>query len=284
MVRPEGGVAWLEGRGRILVNDAGEPAKMLGVCLNITTRKQAEEELLQQAGRLARSNADLQSFAYAASHDLQEPLRNISTFAELLERRYKGKLDNEGDDLISYIVESAVRMGSLVEDLLGYSRLISSEQVPGTEVRLNEAVEWAVRNLQTAIEQSGASVETGPLPALYGDSMQLSQLFQNLIGNAIKYRGPETPRIRISAEANAGDWVISVSDNGLGIDPAYHDKIFGVFRRLHGSEYPGTGIGLALCKRIVEKHGGRIWVESEAGKGATFRFSLAREAKKVQKT
>jgi PAS domain S-box-containing protein len=276
IVLPDGCVAWLEARGGILFNDSGEPEKMLGVCTNITTRKRAEEELLRQADRLARSNADLQSFAYAASHDLQEPLRNISTFAELLERRYKGKLDTEGDDLISYIVESAVRMGNLVEDLLGYSRLISSDQAPMIGVRLNEAVDWAVGNLQTAIDQSGATVETGPLPTLCGDSLLLSQLFQNLIGNAIKYRGAEPPRIRISAEQMNGEWVISVSDNGLGIDPAYHDKIFGVFRRLHGNEYPGTGIGLALCKRIVEKHGGRIWVESEVGKGATFRFALAR--------
>jgi PAS domain S-box-containing protein len=276
IVCPDGVVAWLEARGRILLDDAGEPVKMLGVCMNITTRKRAEEELLKQADRLARSNADLQSFAYAASHDLQEPLRNISTSAELLSRRYKGKLDSEADELVSYIVESAVRMGKLIEDLLGYSRLISAEQVPSIEFPLNEAVRWAMRNLQTAIDGSGASVETGSLPTLRGDKLQMSLLFQNLIGNAIKYRGAEPPSIRISAEEKGGEWVLSVCDNGVGIDPAYHDKIFGVFRRLHGSEYPGTGIGLALCKRIVEKHGGRIWVESGAGKGATFRFSLGK--------
>jgi PAS domain S-box-containing protein len=277
IIRPDGGVAWLEARGRILMDGAGEPLKMLGVCMNITTRKRAEAELLLQADRLARSNADLRSFAYAASHDLQEPLRNISTFAELLVRRYKGRLDSEADEIISYMVESAVRMGSLIEDLLGYSRLVSAEDQPLADVPVNEAVRWALRNLQTAVEQSGARVEVDPLPTLHGDKLQLSQLFQNLIGNAIKYRGPEPPRIRIAAEESGGDWVFTVSDNGVGIEPAYHDKIFGIFRRLHGNEYPGTGIGLALCKRIVEKHGGRIWVQSEAGKGAAFKFSIKRD-------
>jgi PAS domain S-box-containing protein len=274
IILPNGNVAWLEARGRVLLDGAGEPSKMVGVCMNITTRKRAEEELLLQADRLARSNADLQSFAYAASHDLQEPLRNISTFAELLGRRYKGRLDPEADEIISLMADSAVRMGGLIEDLLGYARLISAENPPFTDVPLNEAVRWALRNLQTAIAQSGARVEAGALPAIRGDKLQLSQLFQNLIGNAIKYRGPEPPLIRVAAEQSGGEWVFSVSDNGVGIDPAYHDKIFGIFRRLHGSEYPGTGIGLAICKRIVEKHGGRIWVQSDAGKGATFRFSM----------
>jgi PAS domain S-box-containing protein len=278
IVRPDRNMAWLEMRGRIHFDDAGVAERMVGICMDITVRKHVEEELLLQAERLARSNADLRSFAYAASHDLQEPLRIISTFSELLLRRYKGKLDAGADELIASVVDSSLRMGTLIKDLLNYSRLINDSEIPSADVDLNEALQWALDNVQTAIEESGASIHAGPLPTVRGDRVQLAQLFQNLIGNAIKYRGVDLPDIRVSAVQNAGEWVLSVCDNGLGIDPAYHERIFGVFKRLHGSEYPGTGIGLALCKRIVERHGGRIWVESEKGKGSTFHFSIATAA------
>ncbi len=278
IVRPDRNIAWLEMRGRIHYDDAGIAERMVGICMDITVRKHVEEELLLQAERLARSNADLRSFAHAASHDLQEPLRIISTFSELLLRRYKGKLDPGADELIASVVDSSLRMGTMIKDQLNYSRVINDSEVPSVDVDLNEALQWALGNIQAAIEESGASIHAGPLPTVRGDRVQLAQLFQNLIGNAIKYRGVEPPEIRVSAEQNTGEWVLSVCDNGLGIDPAYHERIFGVFKRLHGSEYPGTGIGLALCKRIVEKHGGRIWVESEKGKGSTFHFSIATAA------
>ena len=275
ITRPDGQSAWLESRGRVVLGQHDEPERVRGIVMDITDRKRTEEELLLHAERLSRSNTDLQAFAYAASHDLQEPLRNIATFTALLAKRYKGKLDADADEFITYVVDSAVRMGTLIRDLLSYSRLISRDEIPSVEVELKDAVEWALRNLRTAVAESGASVDLGLLPPVRGDRTQLAQLFQNLIGNSIKYRGSQPLKIRIAAAQINGSWVVSVSDNGIGIDPAYHDKIFGVFKRLHGSEYPGTGIGLALCKRIVEQHGGRIWVESEPGKGATFHFSIA---------
>ncbi len=278
MMRADGSVVWLETRGRIVLNENGNPHRMLGVCMDITARKNVEEELLLQAERLARSNADLRSFAYAASHDLQEPLRIISTFSELLLRRYKGRLDPGADELIGSVVESSLRMGTLIQDLLNYSRLINDGEIPSSDVDLNEALKWALDNVRTAIQESGAVIHAAALPKVRGDRVQLAQLFQNLIGNAIKYRGVDPPDIHITAEQHTGEWVLAVRDNGIGIDPAYHERIFGVFKRLHGSEYPGTGIGLALCKRIVEKHGGRIWVESEKGKGSRFYFSIAKAA------
>jgi len=264
----------VEGRGRIVLDANGDPERMLGVCMDATARKTADEELLRQSDKLARSNADLKDLAYAASHDLQEPLRNVTTFTQLFAKHYREKLEGEADEFISYIVDSTARMSNLIRDLLGYSRVINAGDSPFHEVALNEAVDRALRNLQAAVKESAAVIDVGPLPTIRGDAVQLAQLFQNLIGNAIKYRGPETPRIWISAEPGDRGWLLSVRDNGEGIDPAYHERIFGVFKRLHGMEHPGTGIGLAICKRIVEKHGGHIWVESEAGHGATFRFSI----------
>jgi PAS domain S-box-containing protein len=247
------------------------------IARDITERKLAEEALAAQAERLARSNADLQQFAYVTAHDLQEPLRGISTMSELLLRRYGGQLDEGGRELIAHVVASADRMRDLIGDLLKYSNTLNETDIPLTMVATKGAAQWAVNNLRLAIEESGAVLEIGELPEVRGDMVNLVLLFQNLIGNAIKYRDSGRPRIGISATAENHDWVFSVEDNGIGIDPAYHQTVFGLFKRLHGARYPGTGIGLALCRRIVEKHGGSIWVESEPGKGATFKFTLPRE-------
>ena len=273
---PNGTAAWLETRGRFL---SGDPPHMAGVCQDITERKRAEEELVSQAERVSRSNAELREFAYIASHDLQEPLRNISTFTQLLSQRYQGKFDEEADRFMSYVVDSAGRMTRLIRDLLSYSQVLHGDGDESAELPLNEPVEWALRNLHASVEENGAVVQIDPLPVVWGDKMQIAQLFQNLISNAIKYRSAEPPRIHISAEEDGSQVTVSVRDNGIGIAPTYHDKIFGIFRRLHGNDYPGTGIGLAICKKIVERHGGRIWVESEAGQGSAFKFSLTAKSR-----
>jgi signal transduction histidine kinase len=230
--------------------------------------------LNQQAVELKRSNADLEQFAYVASHDLQEPLRMVSGFTGLLKRRYGGKLDADADEYIEFAVSGANRMQSLINDLLSYSR-VGREEVAAKAVDTQVALDQALANLQTAIEDRSALVSCGQLPTVWANHGMLVRLFQNLISNALKFCKAERPIVRIQAEARGGDWVFSVADNGIGIDPQYKDRIFLIFQRLHKqSEYPGTGIGLAVCKRIVERNGGRIWLESEAGKGTTFFFTL----------
>lgn len=258
----------------------GTNGELLGIVedfKDISERKLTEKELAQRAQELARSNADLQQFAYVASHDLQEPLRMVASYVQLLARRYKGQLDADADDFINYAVDGANRMQILINDLLAYSRVGTQ----GREFKPTECtavLEEAIANLQTAVKESGAVITHNSLPTVMADGPQLLQLFQNLVGNAIKFHGQEPPRIHVSAEPEEAGWVFSVRDNGLGIDPAYKERIFVIFQRLHGkTEYPGTGIGLAICKKIVERHGGRIWVESEVGKGATFHFTIPDE-------
>ena len=230
--------------------------------------------LNQQAAELKRSNADLEQFAYVASHDLQEPLRMVSGFTGLLKRRYGGKLDADADEYIEFAVSGANRMQSLINDLLSYSR-VGREEVAAKAVDTQAALDQALANLQTAIEDRSAMVSCGRLPTVWANHGMLVRLFQNLISNALKFCKAERPIVRIQAEARGGDWVFSVADNGIGIDPQYKDRIFLIFQRLHKqSEYPGTGIGLAVCKRIVERNGGRIWLESEPGRGTTFFFTL----------
>jgi light-regulated signal transduction histidine kinase (bacteriophytochrome) len=211
-----------------------------------------------------------------ASHDLQEPLRMVASYTQLLSRRYKGRLDADADEFIAFAVDGANRMQSLIQDLLAYSR-VGTKGRELVESSSEEALERALVNLRSAIEESGALVTHDPLPAVMADGRQLVQLFQNLVGNAIKYQNPGVPRIHVSAVQNGGKkWVFSVKDNGLGIDAQYFEKIFGMFQRLHKrEEFAGTGIGLAICKKIVERHGGGISVESQPGQGSTFRFALA---------
>jgi light-regulated signal transduction histidine kinase (bacteriophytochrome) len=251
-----------------------------GVGTDITERKRAQAVLRAAYDELARSNAELQQFAYVASHDLQEPLRMIGSYTQLLERRYGDKLDQDAHEFMDFIVDGATRMKQLIEDLLAYSRVGTR----GRELRPVQAqavLDKALVNLRAALEQSGATVTRDPLPEVNADDTQLAQLLQNLIANAIKFRKKdEAPRIHVGAEDAGDEWRFSVADNGIGIEPQYFDRIFLVFQRLHTQdEYPGTGIGLAICRKVVERHRGRIWVESAYGKGSAFRFTFP----KIQK-
>lgn len=237
-------------------------------------RRRAEEELLERAAKLASSNAELEQYAYVASHDLQEPLRVIAGFVQLLADRYQGKLDDDADEFIGYAVDGAHRMQTLIDDLLEYSR-VGTEGKPLKPTDGNAALDQAISDLHAAIQDGDAKVTCDKLPSVYGDPTQLAHLFQNLIGNAIKFRGDDPPRIHVSSRSNDEDLVVSVADNGIGIASQHREQIFGMFKRLHGEgKYPGNGIGLAICNKIVERHGGRIWVESEVNKGSTFHFTL----------
>ncbi len=254
---------------------------MTAAIRDITTRKKAEAHLLQNVEELNRSNEELEQFAYIASHDLQEPLRMVASYTQLLSRRYKGKLDSDADEFISFAVDGASRMQRLIRDLLAYSR-VGTKGKDLLDISSEEALQEALLNLRGAIEEGGALLTHDPLPTVLADEMQLIQLFQNLVGNAIKYQGPGVPRVHISATKNGKKkWIFSVQDNGLGIDSQYFEKIFGMFQRLHKrEEFAGTGIGLAICKKIVERHGGRISVESQPGQGSTFRFALTGSERK----
>jgi PAS domain S-box-containing protein len=256
---------------------------VLSVIVDISERKRAEEALRTTAEELQRSNAELEQFAYIASHDLQEPLRMVTGFLQLLEQRNKVQLDEKAISYIDYAVNGAAWMSQLINDLLEYSRVQRKIRKPGT-VDLNRALDLAVVNLRRSIAESSGRVIRDELPAVYGDSTQLTQLFQNLLGNAVKFHRKDVPpEIYIRAHRNGRNWIVSVSDNGIGISPEYVDRIFLIFQRLHSrNEYPGTGIGLAICKKIVEQLGGRIWVESNPGKGSTFYFTLPVENRELE--
>ena len=227
-----------------------------------------------QAIELARTKEELAQFAYVISHDLQEPLRMISSYCQLLQRRYQGKLDADADEFIAYAVDGSVRMQKLINDLLAYSRVGRGAE-PFEPVDCGKIVKTVLLDLQAAISESGAAIHCGDLPVLMGDRVHVTQIFQNLISNAIKFRNARPLEIQIAAERKAEDWLFSIRDNGIGIDPEYFERIFVIFQRLHThQEYAGTGVGLAICKKAVEGHGGRIWVESEPGKGSIFYFTL----------
>ena len=241
---------------------------------HVRERERTAAELRVQAEHLRRSNAELERFAYVASHDLQEPLRAVLSYTQLLDGRYRGTLGEDADEFLAYIVRGAQRMHRLINDLLAFSRV---EAAPRNlaQVDIGRVVRQVVQDLQPTIQESGATVEVGELPVLLANETQIGQVFLNLIGNALKFRADRPARIAISSREESGSWVFTVADNGIGIEPQHVDRIFGLFQRLHGSDrYPGTGIGLAICSKIVERYGGRIWVESVPGGGSSFRFSL----------
>jgi PAS domain S-box-containing protein len=249
---------------------------------DITVRKKLEEDLVIKAAELARSNIELQQFAYVASHDLQEPLRAISGFTELLVKRYHGKIDEKADKYLDFITEGTLRMQQMIQDLLTYSR-VQTQVHEFVSIDSNTSLDQALSDLQVATKEHHAIITNDPLPTIYADQEQITKMFQNLIGNAIKFHKPGVvPNIHISAKQDENSWTFSVSDNGIGIDPQYADRIFKIFQRLHTrDEYPGTGIGLAICKRIAEQHGGTIWIESVSGSGSTLYFTIPKRKKET---
>jgi PAS domain S-box-containing protein len=282
----DGGVTPVLYNASVYRDEAGSVIGAFAAARDVTKLRQAEEGLKHSVTDLSRSNEELEQFAYVASHDLQEPLRMVSSYVQLLEKRYKGKMDSDADEFIGFAVDGANRMQVMINDLLTFSRL-STRGDPFKPTDCDEAFDRAIFNLKKAVEESNATITHDPLPTVTADKTQLEQLFQNLIGNAIKFRGEEPPRIHLSCEkiedsaiqipqsAIDTGWIFSVKDNGIGIELEHAERIFGIFQRLHTREqYPGSGIGLAVCKKIVQRHGGQIWIESEAGKGSTFYFTI----------
>jgi PAS domain S-box-containing protein len=284
LVTAKGTRRWVRAIGRPHVDD-GKVVRLGGVFQDLTSRKVVDDELAryrthleelvaERTAELARSNAELEQFAYVASHDLQEPLRTVASYVQLLARRYRGRLDPDADDFIGFATEGAERMQRLIEDLLAYSR-VGTKGRAFAPVDSAEALRTALRSLAESVRESGAVITHDPLPRVVADGSQLAQLLQNLVGNALKFHGPDPPRVHVSARRDGGEWRFSVKDQGIGVAPEHFERIFRVFQRLNSrEEYPGTGIGLAICKKIVERHLGRIGVDSEAGRGATFWFTL----------
>jgi PAS domain S-box-containing protein len=268
VIWPDRSVHWLAGRFQVHSDAQGTPRRMSGANFEITQRKKMENEL-------QRANQDLEQFAHSASHDLQEPLRTVKIFSELLSNRYGDKLDDKALEFLGNVRDGACRMEMLVRDLLTYSQVATIDGDPAY-VDANVAMRAAIGNLAGTITETGAAVDSELLPSVRVHQTQLQQVFQNLIGNAIKYHRPGIPPVvHTTARFEDGNWLFSIADNGIGIEPQFKERIFGLFKRLHtGDEYSGTGIGLALCQRIVERYHGRIWVESEPGKGSTFHFTL----------
>jgi PAS domain S-box-containing protein len=289
----DGNVVWFHCQAKMVRTNDGMPWFIHGVGFDVTDLKRAEEavkqahaeledrvqqrtaELAQRAGELARANADLEQFAYSASHDLQEPIRNVAIFSELLRQRYGDKLDPQGERFLNFVTEGALRMEMLVRDLLAYTRVANTTEIISERVDGNVVLAALLDSLQSVISHNQATITHGPLPTVEIPKVHLQQVFQNLILNALKYRSDKPPVVHISAQAQGEHWLFAVSDNGIGIAPEHHQQIFGIFKRLHGRDkYPGTGIGLAITKRTVERYGGKIWVESKLGQGATFLFTL----------
>jgi light-regulated signal transduction histidine kinase (bacteriophytochrome) len=257
---------WITTRGQTFFADR-RPIRFIGGTQEVTERKRVEKQLLE-------ANADLEQFAYSVSHDLQEPIRTISIYSELVTRSYGDTIDGRGQEYLRFIRAGASRLDVLVQDLLAYTQA-ANLQASVEDTDAMEVLSEALLNLEPKMSENGGKVVAGPLPVVKVHKSHLQQIFQNLIGNALKYHGSAPPVIEITAKRQDGRWLFAVRDNGIGIDPQYHQNIFGMFKRLHsGQEFSGTGMGLAICQRIVERHNGKIWVESEPGKGSTFYFTL----------
>ena len=239
-------------------------------------QRDLEESRVRERNEQLRHDEELRQFAYAISHDLREPLRMVGSYSQLLSRRYESQLDDEGREFLRYIQDGVQRMDSMLRDVLTYSHHLHALDQPLSTVNAEAALEGVLLTLEKAIHESGARITHDPLPELTFDFAQLTQLFRQLIANSLKFHGAEPPVIHVSSEETEDQVTFSVRDNGIGIDPRYHEQIFGVFKRLHRDEYPGNGMGLAIVKRIVTQHGGKVWVESQTGAGATFRFTLPR--------
>jgi len=264
----EGAWRWLATKGRVFYDAHGKPVRVIGTDMEITERKRIELAL-------KRSNEDLSQFAFMISHDLQEPLRTITTFTELLSLKYSRALDEEAASYLSYVAEGSSRMNAMITELLAFCHIQNSDMATPEPVSLEEVLRGVLANVSTALEESGGTIAHDPLPVVLGDPAQLAEVFQNVIANALKYRKPgEAPRIHVSSRRGKNESVISISDNGVGFDPKHAEEIFGMFKRLHGREIQGSGIGLAVVKKIVARHGGRIWAESQPGQGACFTFTL----------
>jgi PAS domain S-box-containing protein len=262
-----GGVTPVMYNASVYRDESGEVKGVFAAARDVSDRKRAEEELI-------RSNEELQQFAYVASHDLQEPLRNVASCLQMLEKKYKNKLDSTADEYIHHAVDSSVRMKALILDLLAYSR-IGTERTPPQPIDCEQILDQTARNLRAVVADAGAVITHDPLPTIPADETQLLQVFQNLIGNAVKFRRDEPPQIHVSAVKNENEWIFSFKDNGIGMESRHLDRIFVIFQRLHKrSRYDGTGMGLAIVKKVVERHNGRVWVESEPGKGTTFYFTI----------
>lgn len=272
-IETKNGLRWLHTKKIPILSAAGRPTYLLGISEDITEMRQAKIDLEQKARELERSNSELEQFAYVASHDLQEPLRTISSYVQLLASRYKGQLDQDADEFIDFAVDGSKRMRQLINSLLEYSRV--NRVKPFEWIHVKDIIKEIQTDMKDQITESGATIIHNGLPTIYGDSVLIGQLFQNLIGNALKFKGEAKPEIKITGKHKNGEYLFSVEDNGIGINNEYADKIFIIFQRLNSREkYPGTGIGLSICKKIVEKHGGKIWVESELGKGSKFFFTI----------
>jgi signal transduction histidine kinase len=270
---------WMASRGNVVFDDTGNPARLVGITIDITMQKRTESDLREVNEALTRSNAELRHFAHVASHDLQTPMRSVASFAELLRTNYAAALDARGNDWLKRIEQSIQQLQTLVRDLLHYASL-DSQAKSFAPVDMGNTAARAVALLDSAIRESNAQVTCGELPTLFGDATLLQELLQNLIANALKYRGQDAPRVNISADRIGDAWQFAISDNGIGIEPRFHERIFETFERLHTQQQiPGTGIGLAICRRVVNLHGGKLWVESELGRGSKFCFTLPTRSK-----
>ncbi len=269
--RADGRMIWVEVIGTV-VRDGGT-TRIDGLVEEITARKEAEDERARQSAQLRRANEELLQFASMASHELQEPVRMMERYTQLLKEDSQGKLGAEGEELADVVVGAARRLRRLIEDLLALTRVEARERRLEA-ASLDDLLEEALGNLRETIEEAGAAVTRSPLPKIEVEPSQIVQLFQNLIGNALKFRGPEPPKVHVAARREGSEWIVSVRDNGIGIDPAETEAVFAIFKRLR-TEIPGTGVGLAICRKIVERHGGRIWVASEPGRGSTFYFTIS---------